>query len=348
MQLNVYDKNEKLLGIIDEFTSLIWTKRHYECGDFELYMQCNDELLSLIRSGYYVNRTDDDMTCIIESIKIDTDVEYGDYITVTGRDLKSILDRRIVWYQTSLYGKTEECIRRLIQSNAITPDIASRRIRNLKLGELHGFTETMEEQITGTNLYESVVNICKANKLGFNIYLKNHEFVFDLYKGTDRSYDQKIIPYVVFSPEFDNLPRSNYQYNTANYKNTALVAGEGEGTARRHAAVEFGADLDRREMYIDARDISSNEGEIDEFDYNQLLLGRGNNKLAEAIIAENIDGEIETLGQYTYGVDYFLGDIVQVKNEYGVEAKATVIEAIECEDTSGKRIVPTFSAWEFN
>ena len=49
---------------------------------------------------------------------------------------------------------------------------------------------------------------------------------------------------------------------------------------------------------------------------------------------------------HTYGVDYFLGDIVQIENEYGIQASAQITEIIETENESGYSIIPTFSNWE--
>ena len=48
---------------------------------------------------------------------------------------------------------------------------------------------------------------------------------------------------------------------------------------------------------------------------------------------------------YKYHVDYELGDTVLIENEYGIQAKATIIEVTEVEDESGYRIVPTLSEW---
>ena len=51
-------------------------------------------------------------------------------------------------------------------------------------------------------------------------------------------------------------------------------------------------------------------------------------------------------GNYVLNKDYFLGDIVQVINEYGISATPRIIEIIESEDENGTSVVPTFSTWE--
>lgn len=351
IELYILDESMSVIGIIDTFKSLIWTKRFYECGDFELYIKSSTEILNLIERGYFIYRNDDDMMCLIEDYQVQTDVDEGDYLMVIGRCLKGLLDTRIVWSQTNLYGRVEECVRRLIDFNCINPTNTNRIIPNLVLGELQGFEERMEQQITGDNIYDTVLAICKNYKIGSKIIYDTdrNKFVFEMIKGVDRSYNQDINPYVVFSAEFDNLTKSNYSYVTQKYKNTALVAGEGEGIARKTVAVNNErAGLARRETYVDARDVSSNEGEITENDYAILLQGRGQQTLLESEPERSVEGEVETQGQYTYNVDYFLGDVVQVKNRYGIEAVATITESIESFDDTGHKIIPTFSAWELS
>ena len=48
------------------------------------------------------------------------------------------------------------------------------------------------------------------------------------------SFSQTERPPVIFSPSFDNLIKSKYIESTKTYKNVGLVAGEGEGSARKN------------------------------------------------------------------------------------------------------------------
>ena len=116
----------------------------------------------------------------------------------------------------------------------------------------------MDAQYTGDNLYDVIVDICKTPGIGFKITLNEaNQFVFKLYNGTDRSYAQTKVPYVVFSPNFDNIINANYVESKAALKNVTLVGGEGEGVRRRYASVGNESGLARRELFTDARDISS-------------------------------------------------------------------------------------------
>ena len=347
MYINILDRSLQKIGIIDDFTSLIWTKRYFECGDFEIYVRADDETLALFQQGMYVSRDDDDMICVIETIKLDTDIENGNYLTVSGRCLKSLLERRIVWYQTNLYGRADLALEQLIDNNIINADNSNRNIWRLKLGTIPYTEETINTQITGKNLFDIVIEYCKSYNWGFEIVRDGVHFVLNFFKGTNRSTNQTKNAYVIFSAEYDNLPRTNYLHSLTAYKNTAKVAGEGEGTLRKTAIIgNENSDIDRYEVFVDARDVSSNDGEINDADYYLLLAQRGKENLAAAKVVENVDGEIDATEQYVYKQDYFVGDIVSIKTEYGISATARILEVIECEDETGYRIIPTFSSWE--
>ena len=60
----------------------------------------------------------------------------------------------------------------------------------------------------------------------------------------------------------------------------------------------------------------------------------------------NFEGQIETQAGFFLNRDYFLGDIVEVVNEYGIETAPRIIEIIDCDDGTGRTVIPTFSTWE--
>ena len=347
MYINILNRSLQKIGIIDEFTSLIWTKRYQECGDFEVYVRADDEILDLFRQGTYVSRDDDDMVCFIETIQLSTDVENGNYLTVSGRCLKALLERRIIWYQTNLYGRADLALEQLIVNNIISADNSNRNIARLVMGSVPYTEDTVNTQLTGENLYDVVIDYCKTYGWGLEIVLEGQLFRLNIYKGTSRSANQSNNPRVIFSAEYDNLPRTNYLYSSQTYKNTAKIGGEGEGTFRKTAIVgNENVGIDRFEMFVDASDVSSNNGEINDTDYWQLLSSRGKEALAGTPVTENVDGEIDATEQYVYKEDYFVGDVVSIKTEYGISATARILEIIECEDETGYKMIPTFSSWE--
>lgn len=337
------------ISIIDTYESFIWTDRYYECGDFELYTPMVEGILEYIKQDHYLQSLNSDHVMIIEKIRIDSDAEDGSFLTATGRSLESILGRRIVWKQTSISGNFQDGIELLLNENIIDPSDTDRKIDNFVFepSDDPAITSlTIDAQYTGDNLYDVIKNACCERNVGFKITLNDYkQFVFKLYAGVDRSYDQTKHPYVVFSPKFDNISNSNYIESKSALKNVALVAGEGEGPDRKYSSVGGGSGLSRRELFVDARDITSDLGDgviLTADEYTAKLNQRGSEKLSENKEISSFEGEAETNALYKYGHDFFIGDVVQIANEYGHETTARVVEMIMSDNTSGSSVYPTF------
>ena len=347
MNFYLLDKNLKRIEIIEQYRSFIWTNRYYTPGDFELYTPATKSLLAKIKRDYFIMRSDDlTQAMIIQNYTITTDVENGDYLTITGKSLKSILERRIIWPQTTINGNLETQMRKLVTQNAISPTDSNRVISRLELGSTIGLTQTIKAQYTGDNLSEVLAEIGQTYGIGHDVKLdyENKKFKFVLLQGKNRSYNQSVNARVVFSNAFENLLTTNYAYNSENFKSLVYVAGEGQGKNRKTVQVGTGNDLNRFEIYVDARDVSSNEGAIGTNEYNQLLFERGVQELADKTINEEVSGEVVSNFTYKLNQNYYLGDIVEVRNAYGVRMAPRIIEVIECHDENGYTCVPTFSS----
>lgn len=353
MNVYVLDSSFNTIDIIDSYESSIWNIKYYEYGDFELYLPATLDNTELLKANRYLVRDVDIIdgnlynVMIIKKITINTDIEQGNHLTVTGKCLKSIMAQRIVWEQTNLSGTVESCIRALITANVINPTNSARRIEKVILSEIKGYTESMVKQITGDNLGDSIIDICKTYAIGWRVYVdKNKNMVVDIFKGADRSDNQTINPRVTFSPDTDTLLSSNYELDIEPYKNVALVAGEGEGLARKTTTVGTAKGLERYETYVDVRDQSTNDGEITEAEYYKKLAEKGTESLEATALTESYEGEIEVNSNYIYGVDYSIGDVVNIKNEYEITATPRVIGVIDSYSNEGRSTIPTFSTWK--
>lgn len=347
MNIMVLDNQFDRIYDVDVFESFLWADRYDEPGSFELYAPVTSDILEYCKPGYYLSNTESDRTMIIEDMTIETDMENGNKIKIIGRSLESILDRRIVWTQTTVSGSLQSCIQKLLNDAIINPSDEKRKIENfifVESSDIEITTLMAEFQVTGDDLLTTIEDLCKKSELGFKITLEDGYFKFKLFKGTDRSYDSGN-DVVVFSPSFDNLISTNYKEERSPYKNIALVAGEGEGLARKTAISGNSSvsGLDRREFYVDARDISKEDG-MSTLQYTALLVTRGEEKLAEKTITKEFDGKCETSQLYSYNQDFFMGDILQIENEYGISAKSRITEFVWSHDSSGFESYPTFTA----
>lgn len=87
------------------------------------------------------------------------------------------------------------------------------------------------------------------------------------------------------------------------------------------------------------------EEKITVTDYTYLLLIRsaGNNALEQRRRTQEFTGEVDTNDTYEYKRDYNIGDIVKVKNKYGISVDARISEIMESEDNeSGYVVEPVF------
>ena len=339
------DEQLNILAAFDTYKSAIFTSRYFEPGDFELYIPATEKALDLARAASFVTRADKTTVCgIIEKIGIQTSGEEGDFITVAGRDASALLERRIVWKQTTYNGKAEKIIRNLLETAFISPEISARAVSNFELAAEIGETTPIRVQYTGDTVGSAVEGICRTTGTGYrvNLDLQNRRFVFELYKGTDRSFDQNVNPFVVFSSDFGNIVSTTYEEDATEAKNVAQVAGEGQGNERVKVSVGSASGLARKEVFIARQQTSNNQGELDSQTYTAVLQEEGTQALADLIATKSIDGEVAPSYNFELGRDYFLGDIVQIVNQYGYKLQPRIIEVIESWAPEGYTCIPTF------
>lgn len=347
MELYVLKRDFQAIHLLDTFESLLWTERYYEYGDFEITAPASIQLLKIFEKENYLWTKDSNAVMIIEDLEISSDPEEGTMFIVTGRSLESILDRRIVWNKTKLTGNLQNAVKKILDENVISPSDSDRKISNF----IFEFSDdplvtakTVNLECDGETVYEIIQLLCQTNELGFRVYLNdNNQFVFKLYAGADRSYDQDTNPYVLFSPKFENIINSNYLESNKTLKTVALVVNDGsEGRTELIVECDTGAgtELDRREIYVSAS-VST-----DESDYTEQMEEAGREELKANKATKTFEGEVESTQLFVYGEDFYMGDIVQIVNEYEVEAKTRVVEILRSQTLEGLQLYPTFETVE--
>ena len=340
------------ISVIDNATSIIWVKRFNAVGEFELYIKASTELLDLFQGDIFLMRDDSNVGMYVEKIQLNTDSENGDYLTISGRSAEVILAWRIV--QRSIYSSGTTTAESIIRDQINRLLIYSQIIINpgaiewLTLGENHNWQDLVTRQYTGKILLDVIQELCVTYDYGFEFAWNGSGFTINLYKGTDRSFDQTENAFVVFSPEFENIGNTEYIVDTSNFANCAIIGGEGEGNDRTFAYVypDGVEGFQRRVIFVDARNSSSENGQLTDNEYKKMLSNQGKEQLELRKITRSFNGEILNINDYIYGVDYNLGDKISVKNEYNIRGNAVITEITEVEDENGYRIIPTLSEWE--
>lgn len=354
MQIEIYSltANENNISVVleavcDSFSSLLWDIEYYSCGAFEVYIAASPQNIEIFQTGRIVGRDDDkEHFGIIETVKINTDSENGDYLTVSGRFLTSLLSRRIIYPAFSANNSScEGIVRSIIALNAISAGV--RNIPGLSMGTVTGncWQKTMSLMVSYENLMDWIYLFCESIGGSLNIRLDGDSMKCDLFQGTDRSIKQAENPHVIFSDSYNNLLSFSYLSDSSVQKNFAYVFGCGEGSARRRTTCFYNKEptyLDRYEVYADKRDLSQDEG-VSDGEYLTLLKRAGTGELVSPqILSEFTIATFST--QYKYNVDYFVGDYVTVEHKrFGlIQPKIQLIGMIESFDSNGRNLTPTF------
>lgn len=353
MFLTLLNDDFEAISILEKFKSLLWVDKYWTHGDLTIQVTPSDDLLAQIEGATYARLAESDRLMIIEDLIIDHDRDGSGKMEVKGRSLESILDRRIVWEPTFVDGFMQDGIEAMLNDNLISPTDTARQIPNFVfLASTDPLITglSINTQFRGETLLAAISAMCRAKQVGFKVVLNsNNEFEFSLYAGVDRSYNQNEEQFVVFSNKFDNLNKTSYVQTSKFQKTVILVGGEqGVGNARTTTIVEaIGGSLsglNRKETYLEPP-IQRNLGNgqiLSEEDYILQLQGRGTEDLAQKVFVTAFDGEIDQV-QFALGVDFFLGDIVQLEDSYGHGAMSRVTEIAYSHDSSGESIFPSFT-----
>jgi hypothetical protein len=343
----------EVTAIIEDTESLLWTERYSEFGEFEIYTPISPSTLSLLQQGYYLMRGNSRNLMIIERAQIKTDVEFGNRFLITGRSLESLLKRRIVWHETTLSGNIQTVIESLLDDNFIDPLDTNRAVSDFVMkpstDPIILATDVDYQSTDNKSVYYYVSKICTAAGIGFRVTInEDNEFEFELYNGSDRSYSQSDLPFVTFSPDFENIVSGGYAADTTIKRTVALVYGPGNADERKTQVVEApdgaGTGWDRREVAIDARDLAEEvDGvPVSTSDYLAMLAQRGSDELAELTDEESFESQVDVNSMFKIDEDFYLGDIVQTEDEYGHNGRARVIEVVRSFSNNGMTVYPTF------
>ena len=361
IEITVLNSDMEAIGVLDKYSSFIWTDRYDKEGDFELCLPITANYAQSIKEDYFLSIPTTDRKMIVESIETITDTDEGNSLKITGSSIEKILDRRIVWKQTNVAGSVQDAIQKIITENIINPVDSRRRIDNFRFIPSYDPRVTtvnyaQSAQYMGDSILDVVTKVCQSYHLGFKLIQNDGYWDFSLYAGVDRSYKQTYNPYVVFSPDHDNLLNSNYLKSVKNYKNVLRIAGEGEGATQTfithylefdddHASEKVG--LNRREIYIDCHDVSSvTSGNtiMDVQQYANTLVQKGVEKLVDLVPETAFDGEIDATIMYQYGTDYDTGDICEIRNEYGMNDSVRITEVVQTWEADGYTCIPTLES----
>lgn len=377
---SLYSANDPVLKfqrneLIEDFTSLVWTERFSQNGDFQLVSNNIAEVLKkLPLPGPFdppcmVSIRDSKVPMIVESHLIEEPKNAPPKITTTGRSFETFLEERQTLQSidsttprpnwTTAANKPADAV--LIVTLGIIGDsglIVEDRIPEINFGSLvppevvPGGTVQPKYPVEAKDLYSWIMDTLKLGTpdSGYPEFgnvrgpagLKSSLPVYggskidvQIYEGVDRRTT------VVFDSKQDQFDESKHLLSVAGYKNVMVtLAAAGLKNAQTRSAAISG--LSRR---VGLQDLTSSVTLLStDPQWASFLVNKSKIGLASALPTVLFSGEIAEQQAARYGVDYFLGDQVKLSGDYGLTQDVRIAEFVRSQDSTGTKSYPTFEA----
>lgn len=214
-------------------------------------------------------------------------------------------------------------------------------------------------------LYDSIAELAQKEGVGISLYLDSADPVdgyvlkFKTYRGVDRTSDQITNELVRLVPEMDSLTDLKEIRSVANWKNVCYVYYKGIISVHYEdplAPIPVG--FERRVLVTNPNDEPaghkvinkefwrygpSSYTVVDEADVAEFRAQHARDALANHNYIRAIDGKTSPENDYKFGVNYFLGDLIELEGLTGTISKARITEYIRSEDQQGEKEYPTIS-----
>lgn len=347
MQFIIFDENFQTIGAIRIFNTLLWYRRYYSPGVFELHVPA--EYFDLINSGKYLYRNDSTELGVIREVNFMRGEKNEKTAYCKGYFAEHLLNNNVIHPTFNQTGTPEALAYSVIDRYIINPADTGRKICHIQLGNRQGGGDSITLQNTGDNVGERLYDTLKTQEMSQRLvfdYLEN-TLTYEVWKGLDRRDTQDVNSWAIFSDRFCNIKNAQYDRDESDCKNVAYVAGEGEGDVRKVVEVDIrqSPDEERRELWVDARDLQQHSDNVNYTDvqYRDLLFQRGLEKLADYAGIEKVDSDVDPAANLIYGTDYDLGDLCTYRySDVNIECSKRITEIQEVLEGSKRTLSVIF------
>lgn len=355
MEVYILDSLWRRIDVIDVYESLIWTERFSAYGDFQLKMHASRENRKLLPVGTRLVIAGSYRVMTVETIEDSTDDQGVSSLIFKGRSLEAILENRLAWDALTdttanpkwdITDQPADIVRTLFTTICVTGaldagDVIAANVSNfLPADTTPEPTDTLTYSIDPMTLYQAIKDVSDIYSMGFRLILNpaNNQLYFSPYMGSDRTSNQTTLPAVIFSPDFDNLKNTTLLTSSALYKNVAYVISPvGHEIVYDLDVASSISGFDRQVLIVNATDIEDTVPAT----ASAKMIQRGKQELAKSRKIVAFDGEISQSSGYKYGIDYNLGDLVEIRDDTGSASIMQVTEQIFVSDPEGERSYPT-------
>ena len=347
-------------GLLEGYDSLQWLTYSRDSGEFQITLT-DPDAAALLTQGTTILNTDTMELGSVEYRKPQVDAAGRLTVEVRGYNTVAMLTRRVVMGTVNVTN-LEAAMIQLYTDN--------RRGLSLLPPAANGYEETAETQITWGTVLDAWKMLAELAKVGFGTVFDRHTGTntLHIYKGVDRSDDRSDDYRGVFGDRAGNLTEISFTQDASQYKNVAIVGGVGEGADRVVRIVGSAIGDDRRELWVDAKDLKKtyqiatptgtydaqgnpkynySEATYTDAEYAAVLDQRGTEKLLECLNTQSVACTVVD-GPMRFGVNYGLEDRVPVicKDFLGLRMSARVSGVKLVYEDSARKVYPILSDFE--
>lgn len=355
--------------IIDGFKSIIWTERYAGDSEVELVVSATSDMIKKLPEGTFLGIDGSDEIMILETAD-----SQDNNLKLTGISLFPWLNNRFV--RASAAHKDEAwtigpetpgwLLQTIISSMCMsspytdgTINIGITNPQQLVIPGLHviDYDKTGEKisvAVPYGPVYDAMRDLAATYAIGQQIILESasdtaYSIGYRNYRGIDHTSGQTVNPVIRFSPLMDSFTNIHELRSIAALKTRAyafapgatpaLATTPGFSSLMGATSDDLYTGFDLRAQLILASDLGTDITDA------TVLLNLLNSRAKDAIAVNHyikaVDGEIVPTSQFRYGVDYNLGDLIEVQGNSEIVSKARITEYIRSQDNAGEKAYPT-------
>ena len=302
-----------------------------EVGEFEVYCRASAANLAALQKGRYITLPNKRFIWVITAVRYTFTAGGARMISATGFEAKWLLGKRCILTPKELSGTITTACYGLVNHNLGTGANAARKIVGFTVDTNDVLVDISGKQAQRGNLLEFVTGLLKQYNCGHIVELVNGEIKYRIFAGEVKTSS------VRFSQSLDSLLSSEYLTDDAEQATFALVVSTFDETTTvddveykkkvdyTQEYDEGGTGIDRAEIVIASNistkyeDANGEEKEVGPTStvYKGWQTEEAKATLAELVTREEISGEIDIANSnYTFDVDFFIGDLVRVQDDY--------------------------------
>ena len=336
IELRLLNDDFEQIAIVRDFSSLQWTQKYYDPGDFAL--QVGMHYAHLLPDARYVYRASTDTLGIVDAPRTDK------MFMMRGRFAEILLMRRSINRRVTYTGNVEDVCRQIVTDFCIENPEPERNIDHLILGEYHGglgghvhlggqWDEDGNEvldvtlQPYGKTVHDAIRELLTANELSFRLKYDfvTNDLAFEVFEGVDRTQRQDDNEWCVFSSEWFNVIDETFT-RTLDTRNFAYVVNGNEDNNEDEIIIEIEIPDGRPRSEIWVQDNTRLTEDMTEEEFEAAIRQTGLNKLAEFNVADTGECVIDVNDGMTYGI----GDrCTYINNRIGITFEQRITEIRE-------------------